>query len=541
MWSYISQLFNKFFRSDERSKKPKVDKPATIEGITGNQFPKGTQAYQNNKYQYASSTYELDHNMNPGLIIQPRNKADIKLTVKYAKSKNIAVAVRTGGHQYSGASSTSAPNILLDLKKTFQGPEDRTVFEKDGKSFVRTSVSWSLGDFNAYLTKHHLFVPHGQCTSVHLGGHVQTGGYGQLGRSFGLFGDHVLSIELIDHNGMEKEVTKQTDPDLFYAILGGSPGNLGVITHFTIEVHRDNDHQGSRGLKALYWYDPKTLKRLIDILVEMSDDENFPRNYDFCISVLSSSFKLLDLWPELDGRMREEHPEIYGENSIPFWPRTIVVYAQWVPFEKNDVCNMDWFNRIRKGSIFNQGVEEKPMSKLTGDWIFRNVREFEHPYVKRTYLTNSTTLGRDGWADWVTKRIDAIVKPEANRCWLSAQLQCYGGKYSKFTTNAGNGTAFSWRDSTLIATLDCFHENSAKSRAEDWQKVNDAEGIGPNGIFSKQDRRVLWGSYGSYDLDASWAYYYENREKYEKLRQARQLADPNGVFTYNSFCVKRSG
>ncbi len=512
---------------------------ATIAGITGNQFPQGTQAYKDNKYQYASSSHEVDHNMNPGLIIQPKDKNDIALALKYAKSRGIAVAIRTGGHQYSGASSTSATNVQLDLKQTFLGPDDQAIFEKDGKSFVRTSVSWSLGAFNAYLTKNKVFVPHGQCTDVHLGGHVQTGGYGQLIRSFGLLGDHVVSLELVDHDGNFKEITKATDPELFYAILGGSPGNLGVLTHFTINVHRDSDHQGSRGLKALYWYDPTTLKRLVDVLTEMSEDANFPRNYDLCVSVLSSSFSLLDLWPELDGKMKTEHPEIYGKDDMPFWPRTIVVYAQWVPFDKNDVCDMSWFDRVGKGSISIHGVQQKPMSEMTGDWLFRNVREFDHSYVKRTYMTKSTTLAKDGWANWVTDRIDAIVSPKANHCFLSAQLQCVGGKNSKFTTNADNGTSYSWRDSTFCCTLDCFHESTAQARADDWQKVNDEEGIGPQGKYSKEDRRVLWGSYGSFDLDASWKLYYEDQAKYERLQKTRLAADPDGVFTPNPFCVKR--
>ena len=513
---------------------------ATIAGITGNQFAQGSRGYEDEKYQYASSTHEVDHNMNPALIIQPRNKDDIALALKYAKSQNIAVAIRTGGHQYSGASSTSAPNIQLDLEKTFRGPGDQTILNNtDGTTYVRTSVSWSLGAFNAYLTKNHLFVPHGQCTHVHVGGHVQTGGYGQLARSFGLFGDHVISLDIVDHNGEVKEITKASDPELFFAFLGGSPGNLGVITHFTIQVHRDSDHVGSKGLKALYWYNPTTLKRMLDILVKMSDDENFPRNYDLCISVLSSSFPLLDLYPDLDNKMRIEHPEIFGEDDVPFWPRAIVLYAQWCPFDKNDVCDMSFFDQFKEHSISVHGVQTAPMSKLTGEWIFRNIREFDHPYVKRTYSTNSSTLEKDGWASWVTNRIDAIVKPEANRCWLSAQLQCIGGKYSKFTTNAGNGTAYSWRDTTLICTLDCFHDPAAKTRAEDWEKVNDEEGLGPNGIFSKQDRRVLWGSYGSFDLDASWPFYYEDRAKYERLQRARQAADPDGVFTPNTFSVKR--
>lgn len=512
---------------------------ATIAGVTGKQYLHGSKSYSEASYQYATSSHGKDHDMNPGLIIQPSNKNDIVLALKYAKANKLAVAIRTGGHQYSGASSTSAPNIQLDLGETFQGPDDRHIFDIDGKSFVRTSVSWSLGDFNAYSTKNKLFVPHGQCTEVHIGGHVQTGGYGQLGRSFGLFGDHVTSLEIIDHEGNFKEITKTTDPELFFALLGGSPGNLGVVTHFTIQVHRDSDYQGSRGLKALFWYKPSTLKRLLDILVEMSDNPDFPRNYDLCVSVLSSSFPLLDLWPGIDATMERDHPEIYGKDGLPFWPRTIIVYAQWVPFSSSDVCDMSWFDRLSNHCIFSPGVEEKPMSELTGEWIFRNRREFEHPYVKRTYSTNSTTLAKDGWVDWVVGRIDSIVKPEKNHCWLSAQLQCFGGKNSKFTTNADNGTAFSWRDSTLVATLDCFHDDKHKTRAEDWEKVNDEEGIGPNGKFSKQDRRLLWGSYGEFDLDAVWDRYFEDRQKYERLQKVRQRVDPDGTFTPNPFCVKR--
>jgi FAD binding domain len=487
---------------------------ATISGITGTQYPKGTDEYEKRKYQYATSSYETERGMEPALIIYPTNKNDIALALRYAKSQKIAVAIRTGGHQYSGASSTKAPNIQLDLKKTFRNEDDRRFYETaDGKAFVRTSVSWSLGAFNEYLKKNAVFVPHGQCINVHLGGHVQTGGYGQLGRSFGLFGDHVISLEVVDHEGTFKEVTRKSDPELFHAILGGSPGNLCVITHFTLSVHRDKDYKGSRGVKSIYWYKRQTLENLLDILVEMSDNENFPGNYDYCVSVLSSS-----------------------------WPRMIVVYAQWVPLAKTDVCDISWFDRIRHDSLFHLPSKEKPMSDLTSDWIFRNVREFDHPYIKRTHLTNSRTLRADGWSKWITNRIDAIVRPDHNHCWISAQLQSFGGKQSKFFTNRDNGTAFSWRDSTVACTLDCFYEGAeAKKTAEEWHRVNDEEGIGPHGKFSKQDRRVLWGSYGSLDLDQSWSYYYEDRVKYDRLRKVRAEADPDGVFTPNAFAVARLG
>lgn len=469
---------------------------ATIKDITGAQYPSGTEEYEERKYQYATSSYVNEKRMEPKLIIAPHNKNDIALALKYAASQKIAVAIRTGGHQYSGASSTTASNIQLDLKTTFRAPDDQRLFEAHGKVFVRTSVSWSLGAFNDYLQQNKVFVPHGQCVNVHLGGHVQTGGYGQLGRSFGLFGDHVVSLELVDHEGNLREVTRRADSELFFALLGGSPGNLGVVTHFTIQVHRDSDYQGSRGVKSLYWYKPETLKRLLDILAEMSDDDDFPANYDYCVSVLSSSNKLLDWAPEIDGKMKDKHPELYGKDGLPFWPRMIVVYAQWVPLQPTDVCDMSWFDRITQGSILDRPVEEKSMSELTGQWVFRNVREFDHPYVKRTYATKSRTLGADGWASWITGRIDKIVKPEKNKCFISAQLQCFGGKNSRVTLNKDNGTAFSWRDSSLVCTLDCFYDDGidgTRETATEWQRVNDLEGIGPNGKFSKEDRRLLWG------------------------------------------------
>jgi FAD/FMN-containing dehydrogenase len=135
------------------------------------------QAWANNNYQYATTSHGIDHDMNPALIVQPKDEADIITAVKYAKANGIAVSIKSGGHQYSGACSTSGENIMIDLNKTFrdQTKDLRVLPEKDGKSFVYASVSWSLGEFNGFLGNHQLFIPHGQCINVHTGGHTQTG------------------------------------------------------------------------------------------------------------------------------------------------------------------------------------------------------------------------------------------------------------------------------------------------------------------------------------------------------------------------------
>jgi hypothetical protein len=97
-----------------------------------------------------------------------------------------------------------------------------------------------------------------------------------------------------------------------------------------------------------------------------------------------------------------------------------------------------------------------------------------------------------------------------------------------------------WRDSTLCVTFDNFYEPGFKQAAEEWADINDKESIGSNGIFSQKDRRLLWGSYGNYDLHTVRHCYYEDEVKYKKLQKARKMADPTGIFTPNTFSVKRA-
>lgn len=535
---------------------------ATIQDFKGIQYIRSAentidgQAYKNNNYQYASSSHGIDHDMNPALIVQPTCDADIIAALKYAKANNIAVAVKSGGHQYSGASSTSGSNILLDMKPTFKNLNNdlKILSQTTDKSFLYVSVSWSLGELNGFLKNNKLFLPHGQCADVHVGGHAQTGGYGQLGRSFGLFGDHVREIRLVDHNAEIKTIDASSDPDLFNAILGGSPGNFGVITHYTVEVHRDTNHnfksvggQGPHGLRAVWWYNEDTVKALLNKVAEMADNPEWPRNYDLCVSVLSSDFSLSDIVPEMDGVMKRDHPEIYGLDGQPKWPATVILYAQWVPFIKDDKYDPKWFDGLNKCGrlqLLSQSFDQD-MSAMTGEWIFRQPREFDHPYEKRTYMTNSKTLGKDGWVNTVSAQIEKVVgfHPTSSlwqNCWLSVQIQCFGGNKSLFHANAANGTSYSWRDSTVCQVIDCFHESKYKKVADAWQAENDKLFVGPKSCYSKQDKRVLWGSYGDWDLHKMRLTYYEDEAKYQRLQKVRARADPDGMFTPNPFCVKRA-
>ncbi|KAI4185719.1 MAG: hypothetical protein L6R41_003945 [Letrouitia leprolyta] len=546
----------------------------TIQDFKGLQYPFATEGIAKQKYDannvvYATSSHQIDHDMFPGLIVLPKGDSDIQQAVRHAKNHGYVVSVMSGGHQYSGACSTHANGIMLNLKLTYKTPDDLVVLPKlpapdSNRPLIYASVSHSLGELNDFLRKNQLFVSHGQCKDVHVGGHAQTGGYGQLARSFGLLGDHIWAIRMINHNGDIQEVTKASNPELFYAILGGSPGNFGIITHYTIEVHHDKDHdfpdKGVRphGFKGIWLYRESIVKTLLHEVAAMADDPEFPRNFDLCVSVLSSSFRIFKLMPELEDSKLDIFKRIadaVGLNGDAMWPASVVVYAQWVPLNAEDkyTDKVDaWFKKFRDlDGLFEHGCIHaanivEPMSQMTGEWLFARPREYDLPYDKRTYMTNSTTLVKDKWVDKVADQINQVVNilggdlPLWNNCFLSVQIQAYGGKNSQFFNNRNNGTAYSWRDSTVCQVLDCFYREGeeGKALARKWQEANDRIMNGEGSPFSKQDKRVLWASYGDWDLDKSWRFYYEDREKYERIGRQRGLADPEGTFTPNPFNVR---
>ncbi|KAL2679223.1 hypothetical protein Neosp_009990 [[Neocosmospora] mangrovei] len=538
--------------------------------------------------QYASSSYQQERDLNPAMIIQPKGDQDVIGAVNWARQNKVAVAVKSGGHQYSGACSTGGKNIQIDLSNTYKDMKvlSPKVPVAEDRALVFVGVSNQLKDFNAYLRHNGLFVPHGQCAYVCVGGHGQTGGYGQLGRSFGLFGDHIRTIRMVCHDGVIREITKGSDAELFHAILGGSPGNYGIITHYIVEVFQGKSYMGTvagpngikgpHGMKALYLYNPEVLKKLLTEVAKMGDDAKFPQGFDLCVSVLSTDFpvtmlfpslKDASLWEKIQNKIKQALADDVLDLLNGAFPAIIVVYAQWCPVNKADKYDKSvdaWFQKFRdlKDSFklhtlrIEESEADEDMSKMTGRWIFPKQREFDLPYVKRTYATNSRTLEKDGWVNSVVKRIDLIYNPRQKlghnkgedeyevytHCKLSVQIQCFGGDNSRFYTDRNNGTSYSWRDSTVVQTLDCFHDPGDKYRqyALNWQKDNDAIMIGRSSPFSKQDKRVLLGSYGEWDLGKPeiWKCYYEDEQKYQRLGKARGKDDPDGTFTANPFAVK---
>ncbi|KAH8702786.1 hypothetical protein GQ44DRAFT_778467 [Phaeosphaeriaceae sp. PMI808] len=129
-------------------------------GFQGNQFSPGTAAYARANNLYATSTYGEERDMNPGQILQPTSIEDIRNAINHANRHGKPVAIRSGGHQYSGACSTGPNGIQLDLKPTFRRPKLDLQLIRDthnDKVYIRSSVSWTLSEFYDFLLDNGVF------------------------------------------------------------------------------------------------------------------------------------------------------------------------------------------------------------------------------------------------------------------------------------------------------------------------------------------------------------------------------------------------
>jgi FAD/FMN-containing dehydrogenase len=145
-------------------------------------------------------------------------------TILWATSNGVNFAVRSGGHSYEGYSQS--PDLVIDVRGMAA-----IKLSADNKS-VSVGSGANLGSVYKALWPSDLAIPAGSCFPVGVAGHSLGGGFGLLGRPFGLACDSILSMQVVDATGQIRNVSAQENPDLFWALRGGGNGNFGVVTNF---------------------------------------------------------------------------------------------------------------------------------------------------------------------------------------------------------------------------------------------------------------------------------------------------------------------
>ncbi len=155
------------------------------------------------------------------------NTEEVAAAVKYARTKSLRVAVRSGGHSFEGFSSNN-DGLVVNLSAM------NSVEILQGNT-VKIEPGCTLSKLYDTLLPRGKLVPGGSCGGVGVGGLALGGGYGFFARKYGLTCDNLKDLTLVDGSG---EVhSSKSDPELLWACRGGGTGGLGIVTEMVFETH----------------------------------------------------------------------------------------------------------------------------------------------------------------------------------------------------------------------------------------------------------------------------------------------------------------
>ena len=171
--------------------------------------------------------------IHPAGVVLCADERDVRESVLWAREQDVSLAVRSGGHNYAGYSTT--PGLLIDLRKL------RKVDVDDRDHILSVEPGATNVDVYAGLQPHGVAISAGRCPTVALGGLVLGGGFGFSSRKLGLTSDSLLESRLVDADGELLTLSEEENADLFWAIRGAGGGNYGVSTHHRFRAQPVDD------------------------------------------------------------------------------------------------------------------------------------------------------------------------------------------------------------------------------------------------------------------------------------------------------------
>jgi len=165
----------------------------------------------------------------PALVVQPNGVTDIRKAVTFARERNLLLAVKCGGHSYAGK-STCDGGMQIDLSTLRHARVDV------GNRIAHVAGGSLLGELDRESMAFGLVTTAGTVSHTGIGGLTTAGGFGRVGRRFGLALDNVVGADVVTADGALLHASAEENEDLFWAIRGGG-GNFGIVTNFEMQLH----------------------------------------------------------------------------------------------------------------------------------------------------------------------------------------------------------------------------------------------------------------------------------------------------------------
>jgi FAD/FMN-containing dehydrogenase len=242
---------------------------------------------------YLSSVKQFDDLfslLKPFVIVYALDRHAVSLSVKFARSHDLHLSVRSGGNSNLGWGVCNGC-VVVDLSRM----DGINIIPQPDYKFPLLRIEPGVNNklLIQTLTPLGLAIPNGDCPGVCMGGYATGGGFSLQMRSLGLNIDNIIEIEFVNVTGHAMTCSLSESPHFFWALRGGGGINFGIVTSLLYQSHQ----LPSRLIGGALIWPMEMAKQVTELYYDALWDENGQeRNIPFGFSLC-----LINNIPETNG------------------------------------------------------------------------------------------------------------------------------------------------------------------------------------------------------------------------------------------------
>src|SRR3954453_8722316 len=180
-------------------------------------------------YDEARAIWNGAHDRYPALVAQCAGVSDVIGGLAFARSEELDVGVRSGGHSLPGFPSVDG-GLVIDLSP-MQGVRVDPV-----RRIARAEAGVTWSSFDHETQAFGLATTGGLVSSTGLAGFTLGGGIGWLMRKHGLAADNLIAADVVTADGQLVRASEDENQELLWGLRGGG-GNFGIATSLEYRLH----------------------------------------------------------------------------------------------------------------------------------------------------------------------------------------------------------------------------------------------------------------------------------------------------------------
>lgn len=462
-------------------------------------MPNGIQLLTSSAGNYASilsNSFQND-NARPLFVIQARFEYDVRKAVECASRARLTVCARSGGHSYTGASLCKG--VMIDLASF------RTV-KMEGSVIARVGPGATLGEMLwGVWTAKRRWLASGNCPGVGVAGFILGGGHGPYEGLLGLACDNIVSVRIVDRNGVAKTVSRSKNSALFWGMCGAGGGQFGIVTSFRLKTASSKPFDNAVGFRFKWpvakagevlheWSAWNQVNGRVWWRMEFSQDANRGLvGHGACYNVKTTKacMAILNMasFFKVDGR------------------QTLFMKAVKKAVDLQGFFGPDggWSSRLAADS------RRALLTKRYVDKGAGNARVHQSTFLKLRVGKKSTSL-----AFW-QKYANLCVKPGRKSIpWISCQVSLFNGAVNKRRNNA-----FPYRSADIITQYIIGGGSTSDKTFAYWRMKNLLKPFTIGGYVNYAESQLGRNVYPKY----YWG------KSLPRLKKLKKQADPNGIFS----------